>query len=236
MWGVIALLYGGNIGCDSPSSLLDTVAHLFKLEQQLVDWQHALPPTLGLRNSQDIPMENPGTNEKFRVILTLRYHNLRILLHRTMLVRFLNTIGGDILDNQEAPLLQQVGINSVQICIQSSVEIISLVSGIVKYGDNKRKMLGAWWFSLYYTFNAALVLCASFIIYRSGTIPESARIIPSERLRICIDEASRTLELLDMENQTINTCAKYLRQLAAVLDILGTMGSRRSEWVWAWGN
>lgn len=145
------VLYDGNIGCSSPSSLLDTVSHLFKMEQQLVKWQQNLPPNLGLRNAQDFPTENPGANERFRVILTLRYHNLRILLHRTMLVRFLNLIGGDNLCNQEAPLLQQVGINSVQICIQSSIEIISLVSNIVRFGDNERKMLGAWWFSLYYS-------------------------------------------------------------------------------------
>lgn len=69
-------------------------------------------------------------------------------------------------------------------------------------------------------FNAALVVCASYIIYRSGKIPESAQIVPPERLRACVDDAAQTLESLDLENQTINTCAKYLRQLTAVLDIL----------------
>lgn len=151
MWGIISVLYGGNIGCDKPSSLLDTVAHLFRMEQHLVDWQHTLPPSLGLRSSQDIPLEDPSPNESFRVILTLRYHNLRILLHRTMLVRFLNTLGGDDIYREEAPLLQQVGINSLQICVESSLEIITLISNIVQFKHDQKRVLGAWWFSLYYS-------------------------------------------------------------------------------------
>jgi hypothetical protein len=150
MWNVITLLYGGNVGCDGPDHILDTVSNLFKMEQQLVDWERGLPPSLFLRKSQDIPIDSRDLSEKFRIILTLRHHNLRILLHRSILVRFLDIIGADDISSQEQALLQQIGSNSVDICVLSSIETIAIVSVIVKSGDSRSGMLGAWWFTLYY--------------------------------------------------------------------------------------
>ncbi len=151
MWNVITFSYGGNVGFDSPISVLDAASHLFKREQQLLDWEKSLPASLFLKKSQDIPAKDSDASEKFRVILTLRYHNLRILLHRSMLVRFLDVIGEKDFTNPELAMLQQIGANSVHICVQSSMEIISIVSIIVNSGIVGHGMLGAWWFTLYYS-------------------------------------------------------------------------------------
>ena len=151
MWNVISIMYGGNIGCDGHIPVLDTISHLFKLEQQLADWQRALPPQLFLRSIQDIPDDNSNPSEKFRIVLTLRYHNLRILLHRSMLVRFLEIIAEGDTESQELVMLQQIGSNSLSICVQSSMDIIAIISTIIQSGDSRRGMLGAWWFTLYYS-------------------------------------------------------------------------------------
>jgi hypothetical protein len=151
MWAVITFCYDGNVGCDSPIPVLDAVSHLVKAEQQLADWVRNLPASLYLRKPQDIPDDDSEPNEKFHVILTLRYHNLRILLHRSMLVRFLDIIGEKDFENPEVALLQQVGANSINICVQSSMDIVTTVSTIVMSGAARRGMLGAWWFTLYYS-------------------------------------------------------------------------------------
>jgi hypothetical protein len=150
---VIDLLYGGNIGCETPVSAFEVVGRLFKLEEQLAQWVRTLPANMGLRNSQDIPSEgrDPELLERYRIILTLRYHNLRILVHRIVVVRFLDICGKVDRDEQELTLLQQIGSNSVQICVQSSLEIISIVNNIVHSIGMRRGFLGAWWFSLYYS-------------------------------------------------------------------------------------
>ena len=90
MWNVIDLLYGGNIGYESTASLFDIVGTLFQMEHQLVEWERALPKDMGLRNSRDIPFESDDANqiERYRVVITLRYHNLRILIHRVVVVKF----------------------------------------------------------------------------------------------------------------------------------------------------
>lgn len=245
MWSIITLFYDGNVGCQNQITVLDAVSHLFKVEQQLVDWERNLPSNIRLRRRQDVPAAHDSEpTEKFNIVLTLRHHNLRILLHRPMIVRFLDIIGGEDFNNPEVAVLQQIGPNSIQICVQTSMDIVSIVSAIIKPGVVRSGMLGAWWFTLYYSivsfpfpslstthcrdlcahfsilvFNAALVLCASLLMYQNPTISISSPNIPLGSIRASIDEAAQTLQYLDIENPTINTCAKYLRRLASVLDL-----------------
>jgi hypothetical protein len=135
---------------------------VYKIENQLSEWRRALPPQLKLITTGDLaPDRLPPEEEiaadtwqelRLRFILTLRYTNIRILLHRPVLVRFLDGLD-DPRDNQDVSLLQQVGTNSIQISIRSAKEIICLVHLVIQSSgrSKKRGLLGAWWFSLYYS-------------------------------------------------------------------------------------
>jgi hypothetical protein len=130
------------------------------MENLLAQWVRTLPANMGLRNSREIPLEGHDAEilEQYKIILTLRYHNLRILVHRLVLVRFLDICGKVDRDEQDLTLLQQIGSNSIQICVQSSMEIISIVNTIVHSTGIRRGFLGAWWFSLYYSMPSAIWL------------------------------------------------------------------------------
>lgn len=154
MYKVIDSLYGGNLGCDNGSNIFDIASCLLQTEQQLLEWQRNLPSILPLV----LPAELAQWSDKdatlvlrFRVILTLRYNNLRILTHRPVLVKFLDLLASRTSDYNELSMLQQVGIDSLQTCIQSATAIISIVSHIVHSSGPQRDLLGAWWFSLYYS-------------------------------------------------------------------------------------
>lgn len=123
------------------------------MEQQLAEWVRTLPANMSLRDSREIPSEGHDADlvERYRIIITLRYHNLRVLIHRLVVGRFLDICGKVERDEQELALLQQIGSNSVQICVKSSLEIISIVNTIVHSMGMRRGFLGAWWFSLYYS-------------------------------------------------------------------------------------
>jgi hypothetical protein len=152
MWSILDQFYGGNFGCDKPTSILDTYTRLLQMEQHLIEWERALPPQLTLRKSQDLYLEEKDASlERFRVVLTLRFHNLRILLHRPVLVRFLDLFRQTDVDQQELTLLKQLGARNLEICISSSVEIITIVHRILEPVENRHDYLGAWWFSLYYS-------------------------------------------------------------------------------------
>lgn len=231
MWSVINLSYGGNIGCDTETTASETVSRLFAMEQQLVDWERFLPPTLGLREVDELATTfdfiDPVTSslKRFRTILALRYHNLRVLLHRPILVKFLDTIGKSVVDSdmQEVSLMQQIGSNSTQICVQSSMKIITIVSTIVASDGPQRTYLGAWWFSLYYTFNAALVVFATLLVVKDRAVDGAAPLplpVSEIELQTSLGNAARALRRLDCDNRMVDKCAAYLDQLAGVLEAL----------------
>ncbi|KFY90238.1 hypothetical protein V498_06095 [Pseudogymnoascus sp. VKM F-4517 (FW-2822)] len=232
MWNVIQTAYGGNLGSESNVGVVERITRIFPIEQQLVDWKRRLPPNLALQQAANVAPSPALTVdsqdfflEKFRVILTLRHHNLRVLLHRPILVSFLDLAGNNSLqdDAETSRYLEQFGGNSVQICVQSSIEIISLISTIVSSTGLRRTWLGAWWFTLYYTFNAALVLFATLLVVQSrhsdsaGGIP--LLLSPAEMQRALL-EASSVLRRLDTENRTIKRCTKYVERLIEVLRTL----------------
>ncbi len=104
-----------------------------------------LPPAEG-------STENAWRQLRLRFILTLRYTNVRILLHRPVLVKFLEGLSNPV-DNHDFSMLQQVGAIHIQIAIKSAKEIICLVLSALQSASGRAKwgLLGAWWFSLYYS-------------------------------------------------------------------------------------
>lgn len=153
MHNVIECLYGGNLGCDSGSNIFDIASCLLQTEQQLLEWQRNLPSALPIIPLDEVTQwTNNSTNTvlRFRVILTLRYHNLRILTHRPVLVKFLDLLASRSSDYHQLSMLQQVGIDSLQTCVQSASTIVGIVSHIVHSSGSLRGLLGARWFTLYY--------------------------------------------------------------------------------------
>lgn len=159
---VIDLLYGNNIACSTSPNAADTIARVYQIESQLVDWQEQLPLDLKLISLADLdlthlPPEDDSMAEQWRrirlrFVLTLRYANVRTLLHRTVLVKFLEGSEGSQ-ESRDVTLLHGVGTNSIQIAMRSAKEIIRLVHIVVQspVQSKRRGLLGAWWFSLYYS-------------------------------------------------------------------------------------
>lgn len=153
------LLYGQNIGCDGPLPTTEVISNIFTMEQRLFSWERSLDPNLQLISTSQLDgmPRDPITTGfeyyswKLRVILSLRYLNLRVLLHRPVLVKFIAASRCQNRDPQDLKLLQQMGMNSMQICIESAMEIIGIVHGVVSEPGWKHSLLGAWWFSLYYS-------------------------------------------------------------------------------------
>lgn len=109
-----------------------------------------------------------------------------------------------------------------RICANSSTEITSLISTIVTSTGERRTWLGAWWFSLYYTFNAALVLFATILVVRTQNGSRSA-FLPSsisvDDLQRSLVSAGMSLRQLDTGNRMIDRCAAYVEKMVEVLNM-----------------
>ncbi|KAK0888248.1 hypothetical protein LTR02_016477 [Friedmanniomyces endolithicus] len=188
---------------------------LLKMKGLLSAWERGLSPDMSLQTSHRFPMEpieNPFL-EKLRVVLTLRYHNLRILIHRAVLVRWLDAVSQSTVDTAELSMLHDMGARSLDLCVESSTEIISLVRAAVAMRSTNRNLLGAWWFSLYYVFNAALTLFATFIVSRDGKLTTPQRTDSIGESKAVFYSSVETLRSLDPGNRAVDKCRGCLEQL-----------------------
>ncbi|GAB7346627.1 hypothetical protein MBLNU459_g1764t2 [Dothideomycetes sp. NU459] len=167
MWTVLDVLYGQNMGCESDESFSDTICHIIKLDHQLLSWRQNLPSALKTSNSS-IPAVDLSTRipQRLRSILTLRFLNTRLLLHRPVLARLLDNHAAAAApsataqDPSETTALRDLARTSTTCALESATQII----GIVHSHGERKAALGAWWFSLYFTFNAALVTLALAVL------------------------------------------------------------------------
>lgn len=160
---IIDQLYGQNLGCDEPISVGDSITKILSISQGLEAWERSLPENLSLVTLKDIQdAKQPDYGEaqftlKFRLILTLRYLHLHILLHRPILVKFIDACSEDSMNSSDHRLLQQIGSNSLQVCSESATNIIDIMYEVLHSTAWHKSLLGAWWFSLYYSMFPFLV-------------------------------------------------------------------------------
>lgn len=157
MASIIDQIYGQNLGCGPPLPVGETVSRVLGIENQLFSWVMALPECLRqvtveemrdeIGQSQDQPQLFPL---KFRVILTLRYLHIQILLHRPILVKFLDATRASGIEPGEDRLLNDIGYSSMKKCVESAMGIIDIISELVSSSGWPRDLLGTWWYSLYY--------------------------------------------------------------------------------------
>ncbi|KAF3764050.1 hypothetical protein M406DRAFT_103763 [Cryphonectria parasitica EP155] len=235
MWTIIDILYKCNIG-DPDGGVLPVAASILQIEHQLLEWQAALGPLSSLVTPAELRNDDSFSAEKrFRVVLTLRYHNVRILAHRRMLDLYLSSIERGQSYDAEDSMLRQVGQRSKSICFQSASELIGIVNVLTHSPEPKRGLLGAWWFTLYYTFNATLTIVALMLCnHVSG--PEAptsyeATGISDQALNEILAAALACLPLIDNGNKMVEKCAKFATTLNQCLHLLGEQadGSFRSN-------
>ncbi|KAF2755031.1 hypothetical protein EJ05DRAFT_503342 [Pseudovirgaria hyperparasitica] len=226
MWQAIDELYQKNLGSDMPLPLQQTVASMLRIDNDMSTWEEALPSHLRLRSSQTIaldmhkpPMHHVATSdERLSFLLTLRYHNVRLLIHRPLLAKFLDVCAISGGDATEIAILNQHGAASLHVNIRSAAEIIESIHAAA-HSASKRPTLGAWWFSLYYTFNAALVLFASLVVVRPENL--DAPPVTEETITLAKESLGKALEImavLDKGNVMVDRCAQYLGPLVAFIN------------------
>ena len=225
MWEALDVLYGQNLACGKENGVTDIVGHLLLLEQRLLNWRQSLPPSLRIvakpSSSSGVgwpfDLTEYGSDQKLSVILTLRYLNLRLLLHRPILTRLLDYLHDSKSHQDEAVLLQQFGSSSIYQCNQTAAEIIYIVYSATKMAKS-RDLLGAFWFTNYYVFQAALISFGCYFV----SIPRPGILTPA--LNISNDEIAETLrkavsalERLNSDNEMVARCRHYLVTLNTVV-------------------
>ncbi|KIX98660.1 uncharacterized protein Z520_05961 [Fonsecaea multimorphosa CBS 102226] len=240
MYQIIDTCYGQNLGLEEYLPVSEIISLTLQGETQLNEWKNQILPSQNLRVcstplcSQDLDKleAKDKIKERFNLVLSLRFHNLHILLHRPILEKLLDVHGGGGGassgggGDSETNMMRQVCISSVENCVDSAMIIISIVHTVVLSNGWRRDLLGAWNYSLFYTFNAGLVIIAGLLVSPKETVggaedggdiappPPSSQWKFLESSAIYLNMAIEALQNLDRGNRVVQRIVDYLSQLA----------------------
>ncbi|KAF5712451.1 C6 transcription factor [Fusarium globosum] len=232
MGRIIGSLYGSNLGCEDQSSDTATMTSMIQFGQELSDWQNSLPQHLGLRSVDNMP-DNADENiqdplrEKFRIILTLRYLNVQLLLHRPIFIRSLGTL----LREAKTPYRNAGSINSMhanfdRVFVQVAENIIDIIYTILTRPDHGRHFIGAWWFTLYYAFSAALAIFGSLLISLGAEAGNAGRLESAKRY---LGKTCEALLKLSDNNTLVLRCVKFVQQLLRIVSAWDASTATRAD-------
>ena len=215
----ISNLYENNLGWEDDAQEYDVVNQTLLLQGELKNWLMELSPELSIVTSTSMSAPESFRERiilRFRVILTLRMHHLDIMIHRPVLSRCLDVLSATPGGEPSSQEISQSSRNLNDVCLSAAEETINIVHTILTDPSLGAHALGAWWFTLFYIFNAALVVFSySHIQHTTMDYLDHA---PSDRDLRHLSRAIDALTLLDNENRIVNRCIEYVQYLSKILD------------------
>ncbi|KAF5238836.1 hypothetical protein FANTH_10164 [Fusarium anthophilum] len=163
---VIESVYDNNITHPARANgMHQMLKKVLEVDQDLTRWCEQLPPGLSKVTTSELKrlqgIEDILTY-RFRTIVTLRYLNVRTLLHRAVLSRLLEPAPHP----SYTDLIFNMSVSSMEVCVESALESL----GIISHATHQQNLLPIWWYSVYYTFTAALVIYGSVLAIYRGNI------------------------------------------------------------------
>ena len=151
---VVEKLYDQNLGTRPYQSMGEALDHMSRMCWRLAKWQDDLPAYLRVLTCHDA-IEAGQTLEttRLRVLLSLRYFGVRILALRPVLVQFLDLPGATASPSEhQSRWLRSSGAVLLADLVQTSSDVFHVSKGLLMAARNSnRNLLGAWWFSCYYS-------------------------------------------------------------------------------------
>ena len=183
-------------------TLAETLRHGLSIEQRLHTWQEALPTALKLKPWLDDPFQQAQIQSfapvyaKLSVIIYLRYLNVQLLQHRTILNKFLEPIDGSsregAVHHNEDALFFGFAEHSINASHEKSTEVVNIIWQL----STQPAAMGAWWFSLYYSKSVLTILLTGCPLSHSSIQRMPRAIWLSSRSVKLVEEPKAVFRLL----------------------------------------
>ena len=233
---IIATIYGSNLSVQEDKSVSTILPRVLSIETRLKEWQQKLQPELKLKPWLEVESQPESSQAldslfaRLSVVMRLRYLSVRILGHRSILCRFLEAAKQSsqrLPSNEEDEQFLGFASHSLRINQECAVETINL---IWQMRDSQNMLPGAWWFSIYYTFNACLVLYSILLVLfrqvKHGQDVEPSPFHPSARYSdfdLIIKSLQKGIEAIENIGNGTETAKKMCQTLVKMVQISGTL-------------
>lgn len=147
---IIESVYQNNIESEVQLRDSDILERIISIEKKLDAWKSSLPPNLCVTPKEEI-MRNLNSSSVFSslsTVITLRYLIARILLHRRIIICFLNSQKEQSGELEKPEFLRLFGKPSLEMGVLAASEMIGIIFDL---SEHQHHMLTTWWFSIYYS-------------------------------------------------------------------------------------
>ncbi|EXJ54849.1 uncharacterized protein A1O5_12915 [Cladophialophora psammophila CBS 110553] len=213
---ILQTVYQNNIQTKEILPSSKVFQNIMAIEPQLTAWKAELPSHIRLQTRDTmIEATNPAVSDApiditMSLVLTLRFLHTRMLLHRRMLVCFLQNGRSTADTDGEWNFLMNFGKASVEMCLSAALDILDILKSNSP-SPTKSPVLTTWWFQIYYAFSAALVIFAVMILSMKHNI-RILHLEPQDFLKH-IQDASQTITKASSDSRIGNRCRKCLERL-----------------------
>jgi hypothetical protein len=146
---IIDKVYQKNIETDIKMSNSDLLLCILPIERRLSVWKSTSPPNLQVKSKEDLLQTGESKiDSSLSAVITLRYLNARILLHRPILSRFLDQNMREPDYTADCGFLYQFAKGNLEACMVSACEMIDIIYSLYQ---GRHHMLTNWWFTIYYS-------------------------------------------------------------------------------------
>ncbi len=151
---VVDRLYDQNLGFRPLLPMSEALGQISQLCWTLAQWQDNLPTRLKIITSRDAVDDVPPTleNVRLRVLLSLRCLGAKILVLRPVLNQFLDLPGTTASNEHQLQWLRSSGAVLLADIVCTCTDVLHIGKNIILAASrNDQNLLGAWWFSCYYS-------------------------------------------------------------------------------------
>jgi hypothetical protein len=151
---VVDRLYDQNLGFRHLLPMSEALGQISQLCWKLAQWQDNLPTRLKIITSRDSVEDVPPTleNVRLRVLLSLRCLGARILVLRPVLNQFLDLPATTASNEHQLQWLRSSGAILLTDMVRTCTDVLHIGKNIILAASrNDQNLLGAWWFSCYYS-------------------------------------------------------------------------------------
>ncbi|KIW35828.1 uncharacterized protein PV06_11769 [Exophiala oligosperma] len=209
-------LYYDNVGSPPPLSCAETLTETFNLSYKLSEWHGNVPRALrpGEGLEKQYTRHQPLETRRLQVALSFRYSGACILLHRPILQKLWDFNSDST--SLELTLLKGTGFLSLRSCMDTCRDAIQVGTSIVKEINRQTNLLGAWWFTTYYTFNASLMILGVLLASMEPSFNELLSLKATTSLHSSLNDAVTLLAQLDGGSPMIKQCRECLQRLLKI--------------------
>lgn len=219
---------------------MDIIASIACMSQKLDEWLDSLPEEwrAAIIDSSAAPVDEANSQNNLYRVLGLRYHNVRLMLHRPALVLVLSAVGKLANSNDITPTSRRQILMFSRPSLETSIDSAEAIVATINAFEGGKPGPGMWWTLIQIgerdmfvkensntdsisVYNAALTCFALICLQTRDAAFGGSQ--AAFKARIYVDLARQAFCKLVPDHPAVERASSFLRHIARLCDHIGAV-------------